>query len=357
MPPTSSRPAPRGVPQIETVRVLCLVSIVVYHYWSALKPELAADLFGVWGSKTLGQGGLAVIIFNAIAGFVLTLAHVGPKAKPPMGFADFYKKRFAKILPPYIIALFALTFLAAARGLGPQGWIDFLEHLFLVHTLDPARFFSISPALWWLGMFAQFYIVFPLLIRLMLKVGTLRFLFLSLVFPILWGVVHFIAVAKPGSVFALIDYMAYFNLPGRLPEFALGMLFAHGHSLREASGVGHWPFIPLGFAGLLVSVLALGFGPAMPNWLAHQFWVCGFTGAALMLFQVPLAATIGRSAVVAKLGVLSYGVYLLHQPIMEILAQWFAGFGLVATLLSILVGFTLAIIAALGLQKLVAVVD
>ncbi len=94
------------------------------------------------------------------------------------------RRRFSSICLHYYPALILWTLLSIiapswimglARHQSPLEVLQaFVTHLLFVHTLSANTFFAIVPALWWLGLLAQFYFVFPWLLRAFDRLGAGR---------------------------------------------------------------------------------------------------------------------------------------------------------------------------------------
>jgi peptidoglycan/LPS O-acetylase OafA/YrhL len=315
----------RRVTQIESIRVLAMAGIFFYHLWTVLPDGFTQSPLGPFFGDLISQGYLGVVVFNAITGFVLTLPHAEPGAKPPLPLVAFFRRRFGRIVPQYYLSLALWSLVALLFGSMPFLALGACvgEKLFFVQTFDPARFFCLEPALWWMGLLAQFYLVFPLLLTLFRKLGTARATWSCLAFG--WGLWFVLSLlAKWNTTVALVDYMLYFNLPYRLPEFALGMAFALAWKSRAAapqpgdleSGLpASWL---LGFAGLTYFALPLSvlFKNSLPMPFAHILLTAACLGAAGTLFAWPAMARLGARPAMATAAAASYSFYLLHQPIL-----------------------------------------
>jgi len=315
----------RRVTQIESIRVLAMFGIFFYHIWTVLPDGGAQNPFGPLLGDIMSQGYLGVVVFNAITGFVLTLPHADPGGKPPLAYLDFFRRRFGRIVPQYYLSLALWSVVALLAGAMPLTALGacVAEKIVFVQTFDPTRFFCLEPALWWMGLLAQFYLTFPLLLRLFCKLGTGRAVCACLGFG--WGLwVVLTLLGKVSETAALLDYMLYFNLPYRLPEFALGMAFALAWKARSgqarpddpASGVpSSWflGFLALVYLGLPLSLV---FKTSLPAPLAHILLTATCLGLAGTLFSWPAMARLGTKASVATAAAASFSFYLLHQPIL-----------------------------------------
>ena len=314
----------RRVTQIESIRILAMSGIFFYHLWTVLPDGGAQNPFGPLLGDILSQGYLGVVVFNAITGFVLALPHADPGGKPPMAYFDFFRRRFGRIVPQYYLALALWSLVALIAATMPLTALAacVAEKLFFVQTFDPARFFCLEPALWWMGLLAQFYLTFPLLLWLFRKLGTGRAVAACLFTGWgLWLILSHLAKTSPWA--AIFDYMLYFNLPYRLPEFALGMAFAMVWKVRNAapeSHTGHdrtasWlpAFLAVACIGLPLSVL---YKTALPAPIAHILLTATCMGVAGALFTWPAMARFGAKPAIATAAAASYSFYLLHQPIL-----------------------------------------
>lgn len=322
------------------------------------------DPLGYVLAEISAWGHLGVVVFNIVSGFVLSLPYLGEPRIPAPGHMAFLKRRFFRILPNYWIALvfWSLILLASSESLASMAW-PFLAHLFFLHSFSSEFFFSIVPAYWWLGLLAQFYLVFPILLKLFRRWGALRCLLT--ISAGCWGgwlCLHVVASRETAGILASLDYLLYFNLPARLPEFAAGMWLASVHHQRlERIDLNTCSFAPstcfwdrlfivtgllLVLAGFLVDRNQL---PLYHPYLS--IWCFLLVGG---LLGSPRAANLGRLAAVAGLARISYNFYLLHQPILGYGALFLEKIGLGSTFWPFfLVGTALVTtVFSLGLDKL-----
>ena len=353
------------VPQVEFLRCVAVAGVFLFHAWSAM-PEIAqSDQFGYLLAKVSSLGHLGVVIFNIVTGLVLSLPHLGPKKADVPNYLAFLRRRFLRILPHYWIALVFWSLLLLGSSSSLSGlWIPLLAHLFFVHTLSPATFFSIVPAYWWLGLLAQFYLVFPPLLRLFRRWGPLRSLLgTSLLCWGSWFMLHQLSLHETGGMLARLDYLLYFNLPSRLPEFAAGMWLASARSNPEGPGAAQFgkPALGSSLSGkfLVSSALILGllgfWVPPDQLPLYHPYLSAWCVLLVTAVLRSPLAESLGSLAWIRRLGNTSYSIYLLHQPVLTYGAM---GFGLVGLTINfwpvLLVPAALVTVAlSLGLDLLV----
>ena len=330
------------IPGIELLRVLATVGIFLFHLWSVIPLSSDSWILGPVLARLPLLGTLGVIVFNCITGFVLSVPYLGqPNPRPLPGVLDFFRSRFGRICRSYYPTLVLWTLPWMLLSTHEQGWLSvllaFVTHLVFLHTLHASTFFAIVPAFWWLGMLAQFYLVYPWLLRFFARVSPGKACILTCV--ICWGgwvLLTRVASQFPGSTLAMVHYLIYFNLPVRLPEFALGMWLAAAWNRAMPLVHGRQQATPP------PSLLARVLGPLLAGLtlflLLHRplldqfsrpfdhiylvFWcLCGM----LAVLRWPLTILLGNWWLTLDLAAASYGIYLLHQPLLNYTNQYLNG--------------------------------
>ena len=317
---------PGTLTQIEVMRVLAMAGIFLYHVWSGLPEAGAQPFFGPVISHILSQGHVGVLLFNMITGFVLTLPYAGPTGRPLPRYKTFLRQRFLRICPNYYLSLLFWTGVAVIVGGGSARLARSLaEHLLFVHTFDPAVFFDIVPAYWWMGLIAQFYLLYPCLWKLYQRWGAApATVFLCLLCWGGWLVFTMLARLLPGSLLTLAHYLLYFNLPYRLPEFAIGMYLATRWQGSAGSATVHRQGTALKVWGIFLGLTGLGlWGPSVSQLLVMQiYWVAVCLSLGLALFFTRGAAALGAWPPMARAAATSFSFYLLHQPVIGYSTLW-----------------------------------
>jgi peptidoglycan/LPS O-acetylase OafA/YrhL len=314
------------IPFIDGLRGLAILMVLLYHgslvHTSVpIRTPLGSGSIDLTGP--LHYGYLGVNLFFVLSGFCLTLPLVQDKSnRMHLDVARFFRRRARRILPPYYAALavFALRpalerALQAAIG-WPHGAVrgytagSIIAHALMVHNLWPAWSLDINAAFWTLALEWQFYLVFPLLIGSFRRWGpaqTMAVVFTATVVYRMWIYAH-------GSVsFAS-------SLPGRLAEFALGMLAASllgRRSNRLPPGEARAYLAAAGAFGCFAYYVNARWTSCSP--LADPLW--GLTFFCLLMYAAARSASRGgwlAARPLAALGLISYSVYLVHLPIVAV---------------------------------------
>jgi len=235
------------------------------------------------GQVWLGRAG--VILFFAISGFVIALQ----RQKPVL---TFVRHRAARIYPAYWIALALEAALFTAIGISASVTPDVV----LLYPAVPQRLATSIPY-WTLTFEVTFYFVAALLFSMRLSDRQLT------VIAIVWIAAVNLIGAQPLNE-------AGFGFPGpkillspAMQVLPLGLICGiHFERLRQMSRAAS---IAVALAGLTISYF-------LPDITSARMLALGIGSAGLIL----AVADCGIPWFVRRLGDASYGIYLIHFPIM-----------------------------------------
>lgn len=112
-------------------------------------------------NKAASFGGAGVHVFILVSGFGLYLSYM----RKPLGYGEFLKKRFGKVYWPYAIMVVAWVLWILASS-GSLLWREGLSHLLLYKMFDAELDVSLCYPFWFISTIIQFYICWPLIVRL-----------------------------------------------------------------------------------------------------------------------------------------------------------------------------------------------
>jgi peptidoglycan/LPS O-acetylase OafA/YrhL len=331
-------------PLFDSLRGLAVLAVVVYHvfvYTTALNRRGTGDVVA-------GSGRLGPLLFFAISGFLLYRPWVAARAagSPLPRTGRYLRRRALRILPAY---WFALTVLAVFPGISGVFTGDWWRYYFFLQLYDSRTLVLGIPVTWTLCVEVTFYLALPLwaVASRRVRLGSGRWAWLrgelgALALLAAFGVAVQIAAARQA-----LDYMAAQSLLGQSTWFALGMALAVV-SVAAADAEGRWrsrlqavasrPGLcwlgamaafaalvvvgrePNGLLGILVALQTV---QPYPKILAE----IGLTALTMGLVLIPavwdaparLPQRVLAAAPLAWLGLISYGVYLWHLTIAELL--------------------------------------
>ena len=301
---------------LDMIRGLTILAVVCFHVFADAR-NAQPDSSTVWISWLKYGGGLGISIFFVLSGFCIHLSQaqkLATKEDYQPTWSQFFRRRFLRLYPAYLgaIGLFVLINLAWTLILRheplvhlPNIW-DFLSHLLLLHTLTPETFFSIYPALWFIGVQAHLYLLYPVFWGLVQRWGIhralLSILLLTLAFRLLSESIILTPTAHPHTKLVLWN-----NAPQRWFEWCFGAWVAQ----QVVQGVRFRLTYTWGLLMLLVLWIPNGgtfqviFTPVLGCLIGLIIWSLVINEDRLRLNSLCLP--------VFYLGRISYPVYLLHQ--------------------------------------------
>ncbi len=330
-------------PDIEGMRGIAVLLVVLFH----------AGPFGVTG------GFIGVDLFFVLSGFLITglLLREGERTRR-IDLRAFYARRIRRLLPAGAIVL-TFTLLAAPFAVAPldldgvakDGAAAALSVANLRFALESGYFARIgdpSPFLhfWSLSVEEQFYLLWPLLVAVVVRVARPR-----LPLAVLLAAITAASFAACVALTAISPDWAFYLLPTRAWQLGLGGLLAI--LLREGSlgGPVRGGLAWVGLAALLASAVLIGPEMAWPGALAL---IPSLAGVALIAGG-QAARGPGRLLAIPPLrffGRISYALYLWHWPLLILPATAIgAPLSVEARLLLVALAIALATISTLLIEE------
>jgi peptidoglycan/LPS O-acetylase OafA/YrhL len=283
----------------------------------------------------------AVSVFLVLSGFGLTYS-LAKTGEPPRGWIGWYRSRLLRLFPMYWIAHFVYLvspFQARYETIDYRFVLSFFgDRIWPLETI----FYYFNPALWYFGLLLELYLVFPLLFRLLQRLGVTPFLLVCAAAT--FGCRYVLLCVWPVNGYWV---QGAFFVP-RLWEFALGMTM--GLVAREsAASAGRRLFSPVMLCGGII-LYTLGLYSYGAAW-SYTF-TDGLIGTGLAIVLAHVARGCERAhalgVTLATVGTYSYGLYLLHQPYVLYVAdrsQSLSTPAFVASLIALIAVLTLASMA------------
>lgn len=294
---------------LDVMRGMAALSIVVLHTWlyaDAKKTDTFSDL-------AFHELRLGLICFFVLSGYLLYRAWL---VKSP-GMKHYFSRRFARILPAYYVSMIGAVIIMAIFAPARLPKTELLP-LFLVfgQNFSQSTLATVNPPTWTLVIEMSFYLVLPLLGLLALSFK--RRLAWQLLIPsslIIFSLSLNLFFALSGGMPRLLVY----SLPALFYYFAAGMLAAVASVyLHKYSGKVIYLLAGLFLIGINI-YLHLQANIVLNSTVRDLPAALGF---ALIIFSLPQKeSTASVIKPLAWLGLISYGVYLWHMPILIALSN------------------------------------
>ena len=291
---------------------LIMASIVVLFHLSALANLSELSAFGIYLSPHF-----AVRSFFVISGLLIYRSYARSSSIP-----SYMEKRFRRIYPAYFtvvtigaIALFWLSTSPFSHYFGVGFWKYLGANLLFLNFLAPSlpgvfRSNIVSPvngALWTLKIEVAFYLLVPVIHSLCRRVGTKTVIAAIFGFSCAWkyGFAWLASLQASRSIDAMdtsrsISDQLAVQFPGQLMYFCAGILL-----------LLYFDWLKLHFPAIACITLVLFL---VDHWFTRSaldvFWISG------VVFVFGFWRYLGNFS---KYGDFSYGIYIVHWPIIQVL--------------------------------------
>lgn len=356
--------------ELESYRGLAAIGIIAYHAYQSSRVSVAyvyeeslAHLF----IRNLDAG---VSLFFVLSGFIISLPYIQSALtlQKPISSKSFLLRRLIRIVPLYYIATLLVWCLRYSSG--NAQWIDLIEHLTFTQIFDNSRiFWTIGPA-WSLSVELIFYLLIAVLGPLLYKLSTFIssakkraiLLFSSSLLLIIISLAYkwwaFVINGWPETA-----YSVYYGPLAKLDTFALGMVLATiwncaGKKPKIEKTVQFLLFF-LGMETLGVAFLLRPLNNMVDLYFNTVTGVGFFMMLAATIFgnRQSLIQRILSNKYLQFLGIISYSVYLWHEPLLLFLERHsilvFSSPGLfpISVILLLLLSVGIGVLSYFGIEK------
>jgi peptidoglycan/LPS O-acetylase OafA/YrhL len=291
--------------EIDGLRAIAVIPVILFHA----------------GFELFSGGFIGVDVFFVISGYLITTIIIKDLENNSFNLVNFYERRARRILPAlYFMIVVSIIF----------GWFILTPYFYrdLFQTITATSLFisnyliylksgyfapigELKPFLhtWSLAVEEQFYVIFPILLLLFwrfVRVGTVWLLFILLISSFLfclWALSH-----HPNANFLL--------LPSRAWELLAGCLVAF--FIQKKGLLSNNFFATLGLVAILFSVFVFDSSTPFPSYYT-LIPVLGTIAIIIFANEKTLVAQILRIRIIVGLGLISYSLYLWHQPVFSFL--------------------------------------
>ncbi|MDD2728599.1 acyltransferase family protein [Malikia sp.] len=300
-------------PDIDGLRAVAVVSVILFHA----------------GVSWAGGGFVGVDVFFVISGYLVGGIVLSGLARGDFSFRHFFERRFRRIVPPLLLTI-ALCLPFAWFWMMPDPFQNFGQSM-VAATLSASNLLFertinyFSPGVdemplvhtWSLGVEEQFYLSFPLLAWLLYRWGRngkQRLADAVLLIVMMASLAYAIWLTRKPE-------LASFYLPlQRFWELLIGTLCAKWTAGRLTGNRPQRELLAAASLGLLLwAILGLDEHTPWPG----PWALLPVLATAVLLVTAPgtLVGNVLSSAPLVWIGLLSYGLYLLHQPVMAFARQ------------------------------------
>lgn len=306
---------------LDFVRGLAAFAVAIPHFISNEYPDAAtAEPVAI----------VSVEVFFLLSGFVLApqLLYVVSASSMSQRLSRlriFLMRRWMRTIPPYLIALFAVSILSG--NLFTDEFFKLIVFSQNMFSLPRNEFFV---AAWSLSVEEWFYIVFPLFL-LVARACSIRPVTASLIFLVLFFALKLIAIASVDDLDLSLRRLVVFRLDAICFGFLLFIFYSW---IRQYHlNLVRWIGVGLLTASMIVLVLLL-IKISNTNAVGYRLtfiYVAPLFASGMLLTSIASEPIFLRFPWLANLatrsGAISYDVYLFHTILLLLWSALFVGWG------------------------------
>lgn len=304
-------------PEIDGLRALAVIPVILYHA----------------GFSLFHGGFVGVDIFFVISGYLITSLLITDLDKQEFSIINFYERRARRLLPAlFFVLIISIPF--AIFLLIPIDLKNFGQSLFAVSVFSSNFLFwlefdyfdtasELKPLIhtWSLAVEEQFYILFPILLLFIWRLGrTATLIIFFVLFLISLFLAEWASSSYPTANFFLLPFRGWELLIGALLSILISQYgFLKSNYVNQTISL-------IGISIIISSIIVFDQDTRFPGLIALLPTLgTGF----LILSAVPgtLVFRLLTQKFIILIGLISYSAYLWHQP-MLVFARYFFGLSL-----------------------------
>jgi peptidoglycan/LPS O-acetylase OafA/YrhL len=304
-------------PALNMLRCIAALFILIYHQTIIYHENYTAYIVRFLNNLVIG-----VDLFFIISGFLIVYLLVAEKSNTnTIQLKNFYLRRVLRIFPLYyfIIILAAIVYYNKSQ-FGLNQFSLFVGNFWMIkHSTWTVG--MLNP-LWSLCIEEHFYIVIPLLIFIIPKPYLIHLFVIVIVLSL--GFKTYYAV-QPNQVFIM-----YCHTLARVDELAIGGLLAVWYNNNNKRfNISAASIIVVGIVLFVIMIVGrvgyLSTSNYAAIWVRYLYvgpLVFLFCGLVLNTKQFSFINKIINNKIINHLGKISFGLYMLHQPLLDLVAYW-----------------------------------
>lgn len=307
------------IPQLTITRFIASISIVFLHYGLYSWP-LNTPLLSPFGTDLVS----AMSYFFILSGFILVVSAAKKGVLPEkVNNLDFWKRRSARILPVYILAIiifFIINFRYDAAI--PLKWQiqSYYHSVFLIQSWKYKMALDVNYPAWSISVEAFFYFIFPWLFTNLRELTNKKLLIISVISWLL-NLYIFISLKNENAPENFIKFFPLLHLATFLTGVCFGLLFINNYSWLQKVGKKYI------YVATILSTLVIIY-TSYKDFSFYKYQHNGLLSPYYLLVIYSLSLSTGKfanflsSKPLVFLGSISYSVYILQFPIYQICQKY-----------------------------------
>jgi peptidoglycan/LPS O-acetylase OafA/YrhL len=335
-------------PELDGLRFYAFLGVFICHtlpFDGAFYRRLHLPIPWLWGAIAK-SGAAGVDLFFALSAFLITSILLREQEESGgISLRRFYLRRILRIWPLYFLLIAVGIVLAHTMAKQSLPWYYVAGYLLFVGNWVHAVFGrpeSICSPLWTVSIEEQFYLIWPLLMKMLRRRGMIVAAIVTFLLATVCRVGFMLAGSSGGFI--------YYGSVSRCDSLALGILLAlFADRLPRLTRSVRWLLLAGGLLGWVASSAWLNEqpGPVDIRMVLGRL-IVSLAAGAILYACLHSHSKLVRGEWVVRLGKISYGLYMLHLTGILIMLSLFHpvwGWQLLATKA---LGFVMTVILALA---------
>lgn len=335
---------------IDGLRAVLALYVAISHcFFRAFPYEnngFVPDIVNTWAWPFM-FGKAAVAVFLVLSGFCICRPLAARQFQLNGTAAEFFLRRARRILPAYYIALALSVILVWFASPSSPGFslMDVVAHAGLVHNFYNR--IAINTPMWSIAIEWQIYFLVPLMLLSWRKLD-------------LWALVLWLVICS--SAFLWLDRHGWGSYTWIYPAlFMFGMYAAaiYEKTTFDVGRIAGWRILLVATTSMLVlgcvflgplGMQGLGFGRQLTHVVVLTILGCWSISVIMVAGGKGKLATLLSLNPMPRIGLFSYSLYLIHDPILVLLKSFFP-LPITAFWVLLLVGIPLSMVVAYVLAR------
>jgi peptidoglycan/LPS O-acetylase OafA/YrhL len=335
-------------PELDGLRFYAFLGVFICHtlpFDGAFYRRFHLPIPWLWGAIAK-SGAAGVDLFFALSAFLITSILLREREETGgISLRRFYLRRILRIWPLYFLLIAVGVVLSHTMAKQSLPWYYVAGYLLFVGNWVHAVFGrpeSICSPLWTVSIEEQFYLIWPLLMKMLRRRGMIVAAIVTFLLATLCRVGFMLAGSSGGFI--------YYGSVSRCDSLALGILLAlFADHLPRLTRRARWLLLAGGLLGWVASSAWLNEqpGPVDIRMVLGRL-IVSLAAGAILYACLHSHSRLVRGEWVVRLGKISYGLYMLHLTGILIMLSLFRpvwGWQLLATKA---LGFVMTVILAMA---------
>ena len=310
---------------IDIIRGMAILMVLVYHICVIGNIKFNSSLINTLISS---GGDLGVTIFFILSGFSIYKVLSNKQET----YTSYLKSRLSRLSPHYYISIIIVLLLTpTAVYLSKEHIFNIISHFFYFHNLFISFHGAISGVCWTLGVIFQFYLIAPLLQKLINKYPKTTLIVSIIITLLSKGILYYIILPSNKALGAMYYFVYGRQLLTAIDAFVIGMFISKYEKKVQTNSIIKYILIPILLA-IIILIIIYGYNyKGISNVLIYSKSLKGvlyftvlsiFVGLFIYVFSTMKISSNMVSKFILFISKHEYAIYIWHLLILKNLLEY-----------------------------------